>query len=527
MGIPVQSLTYKRGIVPVCALVVLLGATFRLINLDQKPYWMDEGYTLLRASGYTAAEARQQLFGGRVITVAEFRKYQSPSIEKGASGTITGLATEEPQHPPLYFLLTRFWEQLFGTSKTAVRSLSVIFSLLALPAIYWLCLELFAVPAVGWLAMALYAASPICLQHAQSARQYSLWLLLMLVASATLLRALKQPKRQNRTVYTGVYIVTIALGLYTHLLTGLIVIAHGIYLFAIEKFRLTISIRQYLISAAISIAIAFPWLQIVWKNRGVTERTTEWMNRPLSFSELTELWGQSINRGFVAWHFQYEHLLFYLVIPLILLIGYAFYYLCRHTAARTWAFVLILLGTSFLPFLFADLLVGGGRSTSDRYFLLCYVCIYLAIAYLLASKLALLRRTWQSQFWRLVTALILSIGVVSCANGALGKTWWGWSEFDVEIPPIVHQFSQPLVISDMSFYESFRFAHQFDPNVHLLLLDDPNSFKLPNGFQHVFLFAPSDQLLSITQQQSLHPKLVYQFTDNSTQFTLSLYQIEL
>lgn len=520
---PNQSLSWKRGLVPVCVLVILIGIFCRLINLDQKPYWMDEAYTLLRASGYTAAEARQQVYNGEITTVAEFQKYQSPSLEKGAIGTITGLATEEPQHPPLYFLLTRFWEQWFGSSKTAVRSLSVIFSLLTFPAIYWLCLELFASPAVGWLAMALYAVSPNCLQYAQSARQYSLWLLLMLIASATLLRGIKQPKLGTWAIYTG----TIAIGFYTHLLTGLILVAHGLYLLITEKFRFTKILWRYGAAAAMSVGIISPWLWLVWKNREIAQRTTEWMTRRLAYTDLIALWSKALNRGFAAWYFEYEAILSYLIIPIVILIGYAIYYLCRSTASRTWSFLLLLLGTSFLPFLAADLLLGGGRSTSDRYFLLCYVCIYIIIAHLLASKLNPAIGSVQSKFWRLVTVLILSIGVVSCVNGAIGKTWWGWSEFDVEIPPIVHQYDKPLVVADMSFYESFRFAHQFNPDVHLLLLSDPDLFKLPEGFQSIFLFAPTEKLLANVRQQALDPKLVYQFTDRSTQFTLPLYQIDL
>jgi uncharacterized membrane protein len=484
---------------------------------------MDETYTLLRASGYSAAEVGQHIFNGQVTTVAEFQKYQSPSLEKGAVGTVAGLVAEEPQHPPLYFLLTRFWEQLFGSSKTATRSLSVVFSLFTFPVIYWICLELFEAPAVGWLAMAFYAVSPICLQHAQSARQYSLWLLLMLISSVTLLRGIKQPTQRIWSFYTGV----IALGFYTHLLTGLILITHGLYVLIIQKFRFTKALRQYLWSAGISFGIISPWLWLVWENREITRQTTQWMTLSLSYSEQVKLWSKSLNRGFAAWHFQYEHLLFYLVIPIVILISYAIYHLWRSTTPRIWSFLLLLLGTSFIPFLAADLLLGGGRSTSDRYFLLCYVSIYIIIAYLLASKLHPAIRQTQSKPWQLVTVLILSVGAVSCINGAIGKTWWGWSKFDVEIPPIVHQLSRPIVISDLSFYESFRFAHQFNPDVHLLFLRNPETFNVPDGFQHIFLFAPSDQLLSIIQQQSLNPKLVYQFTDLSTQFTLSLYRIDL
>ncbi|MEA5473058.1 glycosyltransferase family 39 protein [Synechococcus sp. CCY9201] len=519
-----QSPSWKRGVVSGCILIILIGVSCRLINLDQKPYWMDETYTLLRASGYSAAEVRRQAFDGQVTTVAEFQKFQRPSLEKGAFGTIAGLAAEEPQHPPLYFLLTRCWEQLFGSSKAATRSLPAIFSLLTFPVIYWLCLELLHAPITGWVAMAFYAVSPIFLQQAQSARQYSLWTLLMLIASATLLRGIAQPSKRIWTIYIGATI----LGFYTHLLTGTVLIAHGLYLLLFQGFQFTRTLRYFMISAGTSLSAISPWLWLAWNNQDIAIQTTQWMTRPISHGDLIRAWGRSLTLGFGAWHYQYEHLLSYLSIPITLFLGYAIYHFWHSTAPRTWSFLLLLLGTSFLPFLVADLLLGGGRSTSNRYFLLCYISIDIIIAHFFTSKLHPEIGHAPSRLWALVMILLLSTGAVSCINGALGKTWWGWSEFDVEIPPIVHQVSRPLVISDLSFYESFRFAHQFNPDVHLLFPRMPEEdFRVPDGFQHIFLFAPSDKFLSIIQQQSLNPRLVYQFADASTQFTLSLYRIEL
>jgi uncharacterized membrane protein len=47
-------------------------------------------------------------------------------------------ALREDGSPPLYSLLLHGWIALFGVGSDAVRALSVLFSLLALPAAYWL-----------------------------------------------------------------------------------------------------------------------------------------------------------------------------------------------------------------------------------------------------------------------------------------------------------------------------------------------------------------------------------------------------
>jgi len=72
--------------------------------------------------------------------------------------TVKGLATEEPQLSPVYFILARFWVQLFCPQVAAVRSISAWISLLVFPSVYWLCWELFRSVSVGWMAVTIVAA---------------------------------------------------------------------------------------------------------------------------------------------------------------------------------------------------------------------------------------------------------------------------------------------------------------------------------------------------------------------------------
>lgn len=153
--------------------VIILGVFFRVINIAQKPYWHDEIYTSLRISGYTSPEVVEQIYD-KIIGIDDILRYQCPSQEKKLSDTVRGLAVEEPQHPPLFYWLEAIWTRWFGCSITTTRSLAVLFSLLTLPAIYWLCRELFQSPIVAWMAIALTSISPIHIRYAQEARQYSL-----------------------------------------------------------------------------------------------------------------------------------------------------------------------------------------------------------------------------------------------------------------------------------------------------------------------------------------------------------------
>ncbi|NJP21290.1 MAG: phospholipid carrier-dependent glycosyltransferase [Hydrococcus sp. CRU_1_1] len=89
----------------------------------------------------------------------------------------------EDVHPPLYYLMTRFWVQWFGNSVAVIRSLAAIFSILTLPLMYWLCLELFKSPLTGWVATALMPVSPFHVLYAQESRQYSFLTLVIVFAS--------------------------------------------------------------------------------------------------------------------------------------------------------------------------------------------------------------------------------------------------------------------------------------------------------------------------------------------------------
>jgi len=82
----------------------------------------------------------QQDFQGKTISIEDWqRKYQQINPEKTGLNTVKGLATEEPQLSPLYFILAGFWVQLFGPQVATVRSLSAWISLLVFPRVYWLC----------------------------------------------------------------------------------------------------------------------------------------------------------------------------------------------------------------------------------------------------------------------------------------------------------------------------------------------------------------------------------------------------
>jgi uncharacterized membrane protein len=148
-----------RWLRPLVIAVLILGFFFRFVNIDRKVFWHDEVFTALRISGYDSHEAITQITG-QVINVEALQKIQKINPDKNIIDTIISLATDDPHHPPFYYILTRIWVQIFGDSVTNLRTPSVLISLLVLPLAYWLCWELFHSGLVAWLAVIFFAISP-------------------------------------------------------------------------------------------------------------------------------------------------------------------------------------------------------------------------------------------------------------------------------------------------------------------------------------------------------------------------------
>jgi len=112
--------------------ILVMGMFFRFANLQKKVYWLDEGYTSGRISGYTESEFIQKLGDGKIKHIKSLQNYQRIAPEKGVFDTVKKLALEESQLTPLYFVAARCWVQLFGDSIAVTRSWSAVFSVLAI-----------------------------------------------------------------------------------------------------------------------------------------------------------------------------------------------------------------------------------------------------------------------------------------------------------------------------------------------------------------------------------------------------------
>lgn len=472
-------------------ILLVLGVFFRLVNLDRKVYWYDEGFTSLRVGGYTIPEVVQQSFNGQVISVADLRdRYLSPDSGRGFFGTIKSLAVEDPQHPPIYYLMTHLWMQWFGNSVAAIRSLPALISLLVFPCAYWLCIELFKSSLTGWIAMAIIAVSPFHVLFAQEAREYSLWTVTILLTSATLLRAMRL-----KTVYSwGIYALTLAISLYTFLFSIFIAIGHGIYVISSARSKMVIA---YLKATLIGFIAFVPWALVVINSHKRLNDSTSWMtNTAIPLLQLASLWVKNIGGIF----FNSTKFDILLLILIIFFIGYSFYFVFRHTAKTVWLFILTLFGVTALALLLPDITFGGQRSIQARFLIPCYLSIQLAVSHLIATKISCKNvAIWQQKIWLVVTLAIFTGGVISSAIFSQSEVPWTKLKNynDYKIARTINQSTNPLVVlSNYPSYDTnvsylFSFSHLLDAKVKLQLVDGNNIPSIPEGFSNIFIYNPA------------------------------------
>ena len=527
--------------------VLVLGIFFRFANLDRKFYWIDETYTSLRVSGYTEAEIIKQISYQKITSPSDLQKYQQINSQKTLSDTLNSLAAEDPQHPPLYYVLARHWAQWFGSSVAAMRSLAAVISLLVFPAIYWLAWELFESSAVAWMAIAIFAISPYHILFAQEARQYSLWTVTTILSSAALLRAMRPDTNQNPLALVlswALYAGTATLGFYTHLLLVWVAAAHAIYVAVIANWRDIKTFMAYYVAALIASICFMPSLVNAVENFNQIRSTTLWSEQA-NLLRLVTRWAGSVTIAFfdIGINGTANPTQLALLIPVAImslaLVGYALYFLCRQTPKRVWLMVLLLIATTALFLAVPDLIKGGRRSANPRYLVPCYVGIQLAVAYLLSAKISNnLDNFKQQKLWKIVIVVLLAAGIISGGVSSQANTWWnkgsGWLSAELQVAGTVNQASNPLIISDANIAYIMPLSYYLEPKVKLLIeprcytscyknrklaLKKPQLSKIPEGFSELFLYKPSLTLRSAIQQQN------YQIDPADANVELNLWKI--
>lgn len=210
----------RRTDVLLVAGLTLLALLLRTARLDFQPLWWDEGYSVWFA--------HQPLVDMLRLTALDI-------------------------HPPLYYALLGGWSQLFGLEPVALRWLSVLAGVAAVPLIYGVGVWL-AGRRVGLAAAFLLAINPFHIYYSQEVRMYALvtlWALLALGLSGRWLGLRPRTKGDDRPPawgWLGGYVAVMILALYTQYFAGFL---------------------------AVGLTVA--GLVVLWRRRAGRERSLAWL----------------------------------------------------------------------------------------------------------------------------------------------------------------------------------------------------------------------------------------------------------
>jgi uncharacterized membrane protein len=496
-------------------LIIVLGIFFRFVNLDRKIFWTDEVFTALRSSGQTGAAAIESLYTGKPVAFSDMAQHFAPMSGTNLMDVVQGIAIEDPHLPPFYFLAVRVWSDLWGDTPAVIRSLSAVLGVLALPAMYWLGLELFRSPLTAGISSTLLAISPIHVLYSQEARAYSLWTVLILVSSALLLRSL----RRSTPLNWGLYALTVSLGLYTHLFCAFVNLGHGGYVLLTERFNRKLG--ALVLAGMVGVATFLPWIQVLVANLGEAEKmvssTSVWKTR-FSLPSLMTMWLGNLSRVFfdVGVGSSDDRRSMLILIPIILasaaLSAYCIYFLIRNSHFQVWLLVVSLIVTPSVFYIASDLINGGRISGVPRYCFPMYIGVQLAVAFTLSShidpKSPLLAT--QPRLWKTLAMVIFSLGVASCVVSMPAELWW--NKGPAETRPLlagaalINQTDRPLIITQVSLNRAMELGYELRSDAEFQLVLEKNQPQLPPDRRPLFFFRPNATLrASLARSGKLTP----------------------
>jgi uncharacterized membrane protein len=270
-------------------LVLLLCAAVvpRVVLALRPGLWGDEIFSLATATGHSleqpAAEADSTKGDYVEPRLAEepswFRRYLQHEQPPAGVRRVLRAVELSDTNPPLYYLLLNLWTRFFGTGDGALRLLSVLAALLALPFIWLLGWELGG-RRTAWAATVLFTLSPVSLYYSGEGRMYSL---LWPLASALAWQTLRLHRTGPRPTALALWILVATAGLLTHYFFLFVWFAFLVWMLLFPR-RLP---RRFplLLAAATGLLVA-PWYVQVPASLARWRVSGMWLAIPLPWSKL-------------------------------------------------------------------------------------------------------------------------------------------------------------------------------------------------------------------------------------------------
>ena len=515
--------------------LVLFGVLLRLYGLEEKIVWHDEVATRVLAAGATMAAQMQGLYHGQVMAVSQVLQYQQVQHATSVLALIVDLARHDPQHPPLYYLLAKLWVDLWGDSVYVLRRLSVLFSALSLPAMYWLLRELEASRRAAALALLLMCVSPLFILYGQEAREYALWSLALLSSSAALLRALRLsvgPASAARRAWL-LYGCCLLVAVYTSLSTLSLILVQVLYVACVTRLQWTRALYGFIVSLSTVGLLFLPWALNLLRNFEAFSASMAWSSViVIPRTAVLRILSLNVTRNvFDFWPdvVQDQWLPITASVACTTAVVCAAVWVLRYARRETRLYLVLLLVLPTSLLLVPDLLFGGIRSSNARYLMPVWLGVIAVLA--IALDQALIRVSVASVSERvrsrngvlkvLVWLSVLCIVVLAMATNirhARQQAPWTKS-LSISLPEvaqIMNQSASPLLVGNQERHHPgnlFALANILKPEAKLQLMPiaQESTWTLPAHQGAVYLYSPTDQFRhALEKNNQVKTRLVFE-----------------
>ena len=166
-------------------------------------------------------------------------------------------------HPPLYYILLHFWQEIVGFNVFLLRSMSIGWGVIAIVFGFLIAFRLFGRRA-AYVASFFMIMSPLFIRYSEAMRMYTMALALITIGTYILVRLIpsSQPVKHPRRWWVA-YAVVVSAAMWTNYFTALFWAAHLLWLayeYRVDRKRFAPVFKSWWRAVLVAIALYVPWL---------------------------------------------------------------------------------------------------------------------------------------------------------------------------------------------------------------------------------------------------------------------------
>lgn len=427
-------------------IAIALGAILRFTQLDAKPLWLDEVITALLSLGRSYDVPLDTLFP--LSELADLFTFNPATTCPDIAQAVTVQST----HPPLFFCLMHWW-LMHNVGEMSItwqlRALPALIGTGAIAAVYYLGRIAFS-PTAGLMSAAVMAVSPFGIYLSQSARHYTLPVLLMTGALISLIQISQSLRRKTAIpvlpCLSWVLINSIGLRVHYFFLLGFIAQVVTLVALIVQLYPRTISLSKTILPlgcCVLPIVSFLPWIPTFIEHFSRPE--TSWLPQPHNIAPLYQIFAGWVLMTIIL---PVEDQPWWIAVPSGIAMLVFTGWLCKTAIA----------GMRQLKFTLPVRRFSLSSKSLGAWILVCFTgCVllqFLVIIYILKKDISLVPRYHFVYFASICTLLGASLWKTPKSVEALRHN--RWLTHPLSIVVCVGIISGLCVVSDLAFQQPFQ-----------------------------------------------------------------------